>query len=97
MYGRRVCDLGERLPNRRVEPNAENASEAELLAAMEAAPNKRSYRRFAAIRALLKGFLPRQVADLFGRTERMVRLWVEMFNLGGIDALASEPRPGRPR
>jgi transposase len=64
---------------------------------MEAAPNKRSYRRFAAIRALLKGFQPRQVADLFGRTERMVRLWVQMFNQGGIDALASKPRPGRPR
>ena len=27
----------------------------------------------------------------------MVRLWLEMFNLGGIDALASKPRPGRPR
>jgi len=31
-----------------LEPNAENATEAELLVAMEAAPNKRSYRRLAA-------------------------------------------------
>jgi transposase len=85
------------LPSQRVQPNAENASEAELLAAMEAAPNKRSYRRLAAMRALLKGFERAQVADLFGRTERMVRLWVKMFNRGGIDALASKPRPGRPR
>lgn len=64
---------------------------------MEAAPNKRSYRRFAAIRALLKGFEAVAVADLFGRTERMLRLWVSMFNRGGIDALASKPRGGRPR
>ena len=28
-------------------PNGENASDAELLVAMEAAPNKRSYRRLA--------------------------------------------------
>ena len=80
-----------------LEPNAENATEAELLVAMEVAPNKRSYRRLAAIRALLKGFDRGQVADLFGRSERLVRLWILMFNAGGIDALASKPRPGRPR
>jgi transposase len=80
-----------------VEPNAENASDAELLVAMEAAPNKRSYRRLAAIRALLMGFERAQVAALFGRSERMVRLWILCFNAGGIDALASKPRPGRPR
>ena len=27
----------------------------------------------------------------------MVRLWILAFNSGGIDALASKPRPGRPR
>ena len=64
---------------------------------MEAAPNKRSYRRLAAIRALLKGYTRTQVAELFGRSERMVRLWIVMFNEGGIDALASKPRSGRPR
>jgi hypothetical protein len=44
------------LPTELLEPNAENASEAELLVAMEAAPNKRSYRRLVALRALCKGF-----------------------------------------
>ena len=80
-----------------VEPNCENATEAELLVAMEAAPNKRSYRRLAAIRALGKGYTRAQVAELFGRSERMVRLWILCFNEGGIDALASKPRSGRPR
>lgn len=64
---------------------------------MEAAPNKRSYIRLAAIRALLKGIDRAQVCDLYHRSDRMVRLWIEMFNRGGIDALASRPRPGRPR
>jgi len=80
-----------------VEPNAENATEAQLLVAMEAAPNKRSYRRLAAIRALLKGYSRAQVGELFGRSERLVRLWILLFNTGGVDALCSKPRPGRPR
>ena len=80
-----------------IEPNAENASDSELLVAMEAAPNKRSYRRLAAMRALLKGYTRAQVAELFGRSERLVRLWILCFNEGGIDALASKPRSGRPR
>ena len=64
---------------------------------MEAAPNKRSYRRLVAIRALCKGFSRPQVAHLFGCSERMVRLWIVCFNLGGIDALSTKPRTGRPR
>ena len=66
-------------------PNAENATDAELLVAMEAAPNKRSFRRLAAIRALLIGMERVQVAAVFWRSERMVRLWTVRFNQGGID------------
>jgi len=80
-----------------LEPNAENATEAELLVAMEAAPNKRSYRRLAAIRMLLMGFERAQVGKVFGRSTRLIWLWIYLFNEGGIDALASKPRPGRPR
>ena len=39
----------------KVTPNGENATLEELEVAMEAAPNKRSYVRLAAIRALLMG------------------------------------------
>jgi transposase len=80
-----------------LQPEPENATEADVLVAMEAAPNKRSYRRLAAIRAMLLGHDRAQVSLLFGRSERMVRLWILMFNRGGIDALASKPQPGRPR
>jgi hypothetical protein len=64
---------------------------------MEAAPNKRSYVRLAAMRALLKGYERREVCDLYDRTDRLVRLWIELFNRGGIDALITKPRPGRRR
>jgi transposase len=78
-------------------PNAENATPDELRVAMDAAPNKRSYVRLSAMRALLLGYSRQQVCELNDRTDRMVRLWIECFNRGGIDALITKPRPGRPR
>jgi transposase len=80
-----------------VQPNRENAALDELRVAMEAAPNKRSYIRLAAIRMLLMGVVRETVCQSFCRTDRMVRLWIECFNRGGIDALITKPRPGRPR
>lgn len=79
------------------EPNAENATLEEIELAMEAAPNKRSYIRFGAIRLLLKGVRRAEVCMIYNRTDRMVRLWIEMFNRGGIDALATRKAGGRPR
>ena len=64
---------------------------------MEAAPNKRSYIRFAAIRALLMGMARPTVCQIFFRSDRMVRLWILSFNKGGIDALRTRSKPGRPR
>jgi transposase len=79
-----------------IEPNGENATSEELKVAMEAAPTKRSYIRLGAIRLLLEGWERPQVCTIYNRSDRMVRLWIEMFNRGGIDALASKPRSGRP-
>ena len=61
---------------------------------MEAAPTKRSYIRLGAMRLLLEGMDRELVCKIYNRTDRMVRLWIEMFNRGGIDALASKPRVG---
>jgi transposase len=36
------------------------------------------------------------VCSIYKRSDRMVRLWIEMFNRGGIGALATKPRSGRP-
>ena len=79
-----------------IEPNAENATSEELKVAMEAAPTKRSYIRLGAIRLLLEGWERGHVCTIYNRSDRMVRLWIEMFNRGGIDALASKARSGRP-
>ena len=72
------------------EPNAENATLEELRVAMEAAPNRRSYIRLAVMRSLLMGLARGVVAQQFCRSDRVVRLWIEMFNLGGIDALTTK-------
>ena len=78
-------------------PNPENATLDELRVAMDAAPNKRSYVRLNAIRSLLLGITRATLCQQFCRTDRMVRLWIELFNRGGIDALITKPRPGRRR
>lgn len=75
----------------------ENATLEELRVAMEAAPTKRSYIRLNAIRSLLAGHSRQLVCRIFCRSDRMIRLWIELFNRGGIDALLTRPRPGRPR
>jgi len=80
-----------------VQPNPENATLEELRVAMDAAPTKRSFIRLAAIRALLLGFSRAQVGQLFDRSDRMVRLWIDRFNHAGLDALLTKHRPGRPR
>lgn len=80
-----------------VHPHPENATSDELLVAMEAAPNRRSFVRLCALRALLLGQSRAGVCLLFNRTDRMVRLWIELFNRGGIDALITRTKPGRPR
>ena len=80
-----------------MQPNAENATLDELRVAMVAAPNKRSYVRLNAVRSLLMGISRTTICQQFCRTDRMVRLWIEMFNRGGIDALITKPRSGRTR
>jgi len=78
-------------------PNPENATLEELRVAMDAAPNKRSYVRLSALRTLLLGHERKTVCAIFDRTDRMIRLWIELFNRGGVDALITRPKPGRPR
>lgn len=64
---------------------------------MEASPTRRGFVRLAVIRSLLLGVDRSTVCRQFCCTDRAVRLWIHLYNQGGIDALASKPRPGRPR
>src|SRR5258708_31579370 len=79
------------------EPNAENATLEEMRVAMEAAPNRRSYIRLAVMRSLLMGLERGVVTQQFCRSDRVVRLWIEMFNTGGIDALTTKRPAARRR
>lgn len=85
------------MPRPELEIEFENATEEELRVAMDAAPNKRSYVRLAAMRAMFMGLDRESVCTLYDRSDRMVRLWITLFNAGGIDALATKPRRGRRR
>jgi len=78
-------------------PNPENATVEELQVAMDASPTRRAYVRLHAMRALLLGYTRAQVCQLCGRTDRAVRLWIELFNRGGIDALRTKRPGGRGR
>jgi len=64
-------------------PNPENATVEELKVAMDGAPNKRSYIRLNAIRSLLLGISRATVCAQFCRTDRMVRLWIELLIAAG--------------
>ena len=78
-------------------PNPDNATVDELQVAMDASPTRRAFVRLQAMRALLLGFTRAQVCQLCGRTDRAVRLWIELFNRGGIDALRTKRPGGRAR
>ena len=84
------------LPRPEIEICIENDTEEELRVAMEAAPNRRSYVRVAVIRAIYLGLDRESVCRLYNRSDRTVCPWINRFNEGGIDALTSRPRPGRP-
>ena len=78
-------------------PNWENATPEELRVAMEAAPTRRGYLRLNALRLRLLNYSRAQGAEITNRSDRMVRLWIERFNRGGIDARVPRRATGRPR
>lgn len=64
---------------------------------MEAAPNRRSYIRLTVVRSMFLGLTRPMLCKQFCRSDRMIRLWIDLFNEGGINALITRPRSGRPR
>lgn len=64
---------------------------------MKAAPQRRSFLRMHAIRALLLGVDDDTVAALSQVSRRTMNRWVGRFNRAGIDGLIERSRSGRPR
>jgi len=81
---------------RRITPNLENCSLAELEIAAHAAPSRRSHNRLMAMRALAVHIAPEQVAALYSVSPRSLNNWIRKFNAQGIDGLIERPRSGRP-
>lgn len=84
------------MARRRLQPNGENCSLAELEIAVSCAPSRQSHIRLQAIRSLLLGVVPDIVAELALVEPRTLVEWVRKFNAAGIDGLIDLPRSGRP-
>jgi transposase len=77
--------------------NFENASLAQLEAALRCVKSQRMANRLLAIRALAKTIARKTVAAVFQITERTLGLWIKAFNSCRIDGLLEAPRSGRIR
>jgi len=77
-------------------PNPENARYEELFEVMRATKDQKYFRRLQAIELLLQGVDRRVVLIASKVDRRTLTRWVNTWNEGGIDALATKPKPGRP-
>lgn len=81
----------------RVLPNPENATAADIDAAVKCSVSHQATRRLQAIKALIIGIAYEQVMALYNLAERTLRRYVAAFNRQGIDALIDRRHPGRPK
>jgi len=78
------------------QPNPENASLADLHAAVRAGSYE-TQRRCMAITMLVAGIGREQVCRAMESSDSAVRKWIRAFNERGIDGLIVKKRPGAPR
>jgi len=78
------------------QPNPENASLADLHAAIRAGSYE-TQRRCMVIVMLITGIERKQVCRAMESCDSAVRKWIRGFNERGIDALIVRKRPGAPR
>lgn len=79
------------------EINPENATAEEIEVAKRSSPDKHQFIRLTAIQMLLKGFTRQEVSSALTCNNNTITQWVKQWNEGGIDALRSVKKPGRPR
>ncbi len=82
---------------RALQVNWENCSLAELEAAINCAPTKRSHRRLLAMKLLYSGVSYEIAHKTFRITSRTLFSWIKSFNEKGIDGLIEGHRSGRTR
>ncbi len=64
--------------------------------ARDPALQPRTRDRLEMIRLAAAGYPVAEIAGLFRASERRVRRWLGRFRVGGLEALADRPHPGRP-
>jgi transposase len=84
------------MARRLAQPNPENASTADLHAAVRAGSYE-TQRRCMAIIMLITGIEREQVCRAMEVCDSAVRKWIRAFNERGIDGLILRKRPGAPR
>ena len=63
----------------------------------EGSPAELEHRRLLAVRRVLEGDSPHEVADFLEVDARSVRRWMQVFWEHGWEGLLADPVPGRPR
>jgi len=53
-------------------------------------------RRLQGVRFRMMGYTMSQTECLLSVSRQALRKWIRLWNDGGVDALATQPRPGRP-
>ena len=79
-----------------IPPNPENDSLANIELTIRATADRDMANRLAVVRLAIKGHSEEQIADIAMVSTRSVRRYIQLFNGGGIDSLASASRSGRP-
>ena len=79
-----------------IPPNPENDSLANIELTIRATADRDMANRLAVVRLAIKGHSEEQIADIAMVSTRSVRRYIQLFNEGGIDSLASASRSGRP-
>jgi transposase len=77
-------------------PNPENGTIEDIEIVNESTPDKKHSWRLMAIRLLLEGRSRSDITQIMNRSESTIIRWINRWNKGGIDALATKPKSGRP-
>jgi len=79
-----------------IQPNPENATSEELNQVQRSTADRAFFLRLQAIEMLLHGIERRVVLITTKVNRTTLTRWIHLWNEGGIDSLATIPRPGRP-
>ena len=81
---------------RELRPDSTKVDAASLLTIIRRIKDGALVRRLSAIRYRMLDHSIDDTVEYFGISTETLRTWVQRWNTGGVDALRTQPRPGRP-